>query len=148
MWSRSDVLRILLIDDDELMLNDAAGLEHERVVFTAARSTAEARLHQATAAFGAVIVSLDLPGGEDFVREQARRAHAPSLIAIAGRGGSKMTLEYKLLRAELRGARMALPKPIDAVELAIAAVNVCDCPNKTREDTVQLIADLERRIAY
>lgn len=148
MLVESAALHILLIDDDELLLSDSAGLEHRQVAFTSAKSTAEARIRCASSSFDVAIVSLDIPGGEDFIRECGRRAHPPGVIAIAGHGAPGMTLEHKLLRAELRGARQTFPKPIDAIELAIAAVSLTDRLNVAEGEGAKLIAELERRLAY
>jgi hypothetical protein len=48
----------------------------------------------------------------------------PPVIALAGRGAHGKSLEHVLLLAELRGAARSLPKPLDAVELALAALEI------------------------
>lgn len=148
MVETSERITILLVDDDDLLISDVQGLDQDGVAFAFARSTADARVRNAATRFEVVVVSLDVPGGEDLIREWARHPHAPRIIAIAGHARPGFTLEHTLIRAELRGAVLALPKPIDAVEVALAAVTATADVRSPHGACAALVAGLERRLAY
>lgn len=141
-------VKILLVDDDDLLLSDAQGLNEDGVAFAIARSTAEARLRVVGGRFDVLVVSLAVAGGEDMVRDLARSGRSPRIIAIAGHAARGVTLEHTLIRAELRGAVLALPKPIDAVELALAAVTAAAEIASPQGACAALVAGLERRLAF
>jgi hypothetical protein len=68
------------------------------------------------------------------------------VIALAGRGARGRSLEYMLTLAELRGAALALPEPIDAAELALAAIKLVG--HRSPEKRMSKVErDLERRLA-
>jgi CheY-like chemotaxis protein len=140
-------MSVLLVDDDDILLGDASRLDHDSVAFAMSRSTAEARLRCASADFDVMVVSLDLPGGEDLIRDLRRTAPAPLMIAIAARAMPGFTLEHTLLRAELRGAALALPKPLDAIEIARAISYATGGAHGPGGKCAGLVAGLERRIA-
>ena len=71
----------------------------------------------------AAIFNIDLPAGLELLERAARVNIGPQVIALAGIISGR-TLEHTLTLAELRGAAMALPKPIDAAELTLAAIRV------------------------
>lgn len=71
----------------------------------------------------AVVIDLGLAGAWDYLRSRAGRDEAPS-IALVGRGGPCRTVEQSLLRAEVDGAAIALPKPAGAEEIVAAALEV------------------------
>jgi hypothetical protein len=71
----------------------------------------------------------------------------PPVIALAGRASHGKSLEHVLLIAELRGAALSLPKPIDGVELALAAIDLVRHRSGMNE-MAHVARDLERRLDY
>lgn len=78
----------------------------------------------------------------------AARPRMPPVVALAGRGSHGKSLEHILTLAELRGAALALPKPIDAVELALAAIELVRSRLPKSQDMSHVVMDLERRLAW
>jgi CheY-like chemotaxis protein len=57
------------------------------------------------------------------IADTCTRPDAPPVIAIGAKGFDHTSLEHVLLLAEVRGAVAALPKPIEAPELVLAATH-------------------------
>lgn len=114
---------ILLVDNDDMLAAGAADLGLPALAMRTVATAAEAEL-ATRRGFDAVIVSLDLDGGLAAVEQLCRREERVPVIAIGGRSRDGVSLEHRLTLAELRGAALSLPKPIDASELALAAVRL------------------------
>lgn len=117
-------LRLSVIDADKNLRVDLQSLPSVGmdVVLTEA-----AALQDADAAFtdrDVVVVNVETAAGLALVADIASRDDAPPIIAIGAKGFDRKPLEHVLLLAELRGAAAALPKPFDAAELAMAAMQV------------------------
>jgi hypothetical protein len=65
------------------------------------------------------------------------------VIGLGALGVPGRSLEHLLLLAELRGAALAIPGPVDAVELALNALEVLRAPGMDH-----VASDLERRVAW
>ncbi|MEP7209505.1 MAG: hypothetical protein ABI740_01600 [Alphaproteobacteria bacterium] len=140
-------VRIVLVESDDMLLADVAGLGHPEIA-TEILSSAEAiEPIELAGRCDVLVVNIDLPGGFELLERVGRMRIGPPMIALAGQGVPGRTLEHTPIPAELRGAALALPKPIDADELALAALRLL---GQTRPPTRELtvLADLlERRLA-
>jgi hypothetical protein len=134
-----------LVDPDDLLAADAGALSHPEIEFLPT-TLAGAAAHPAEEC-DAIVLPIDSPAMLELLAALCAREGAPPVIAIAGRGWPGRPLEFILTLAELRGAAMGLPRPIDALELALAAVEVV---GRTRPHNARprLISELERRLAY
>lgn len=141
-------IRIMLVEEDDLMIAEANELGHPDICFKIVSSVAAAANEDAWRCCDIAAVSLDMPGGLDLITKLRQQVDAPPAIALAGRGAPGHSLEHTLTIAELRGAVFSLPKPIDAVELALAAINVIGTQEKSRPAMNALVIDLERRLLY
>ena len=70
------------------------------------------------------------------------------MIALGRRGTLGRSLEQILILAEMRGASLALPKPIDVIELALAALELIGRRSPEKTQVSVLVKDLERRLPY
>ncbi|MDP3492417.1 MAG: hypothetical protein Q8R82_04840 [Hyphomonadaceae bacterium] len=147
MGKVDDQLRILIVDDDDLLMSEAEALGHPAIRFS---SLSPGQVSASRGAFGdrdVVIVGVDTSGGLDLVADLCARSGMPPVIALAGRASHGKSLEHVLLLAELRGAALSLPKPIDGIELALAAIDLL----RARTGSTQMAGvakDLERRLEY
>lgn len=71
-----------------------------------------------------VVVCVECAAGLALVADLSGRPGAPPVIAIGAEGFEGKSLEHVLLLAEVRGAKLTLPKPIEAPELVLAASQV------------------------
>ncbi len=116
-------LTVLLIDDDARLSDEVAGFSHPGIEFlTTGLKTARQGLP--VCAPDVIALCVDSKEGMDVLAAYAGLSGGPPVVALASAGRDGMSLEHLLLRAELRGATRALPKPIDAVELAVAAAEI------------------------
>ncbi len=76
-------------------------------------------------------IDLGLAGASDFLRSRAGE-NGPPAIALVGRDGPCRTVEQSLLRAEVDGAALALPKPAAAEDIVAAALAALNPPPATR----------------
>lgn len=141
-------LKILLIDDDELLISDAQGLGHPGIEFSSLSPARAAASKKLAIKFDVVAVAADAPGALDLIDELCLRDGMPPVIALGGRGTPGRSLEQLLTLAEMRGAALALPKPIDAVELALAALILIGSRSPKKTQVSRLVRDLERRLAH
>lgn len=133
---RTDVAAsIVIIDDDAMLAADAAGLGLPDLQIQMASKLAELDLITRRSRLDAIVISLDLEGAFAALEKLCTTPGGPPVIAIASRGVGKVSLEHVLTIAELHGAATSLPKPIDASELALAAVEVM---RKRRADDERL----------
>lgn len=140
-------LQILVVDEDDILLSDVEALSHPAIRFSYLSPSQVSASHGPFEDRDVIIVGVDNSGGLDLVADLCSRPGMPPVIALAGRGAHRKSLEHVLLLAELRGASLALPKPIDGVELALAAVELL----RSRRDTVEIGAvarELERRLDW
>lgn len=136
-------VRILLVGAPPLLEAEALGLNHPAIVFVAADPARIAASRDTIKDFDAVVVNLDHAIGLDVLAGLCSRPNSAPVIGLGSRGQTGRSLEHLLLLAELRGAAAALPGPIDAIELALAALDVIRAPGF---DMVS--SDLERRLAW
>ena len=94
-----------------------------------------------------VVVGVDLPMGLELVARLCERPGMPPVIALGGKSAPGRPLEYILLLAELRGAALSLPKPIDAAELVLAAIALVR-KKPGASDYSMIASELERRLAW
>jgi len=118
------LLDLLLIDDDELLIADAQSISHAAIRIAFAADATSAHRLLAEQEFDAVMINVGLPGGSELIEQLGRGGLNVPVVAIAAAGLLGRTLEHTLTIAELRGAALALPKPIDAIELVTAAAKV------------------------
>lgn len=140
-------LHVLIIDEDELLLSEVEGLSHPAIAFSRLAPSQVSASHGPFTDRDVVVVSVDSPGGLDLVADLCARPGMPPVIALAGRSASRKSIEHVLLLAELRGAALSLPKPIDGVELALAAIELLRARSDTPEMGV-VAKDLERRLDW
>jgi DNA-binding response OmpR family regulator len=147
MGRRLEVLRILVVDDDDVLMADAGSLQDPAIAFSAL-SPSQALASQGSFSDRDVVVAgVDSPAGLDLVANLCRRPGMPPVIALGGKGSPGKSLEHVLLLAELRGAALSLPKPIDAAELVLAAIELI----RRKPDAADyscIAKDLERRLAW
>jgi hypothetical protein len=140
-------LHVLIVDEDDLLLSEVEGLSHPAIAFSHLAPSQVSASHGPFADRDVVVVSVDTPGGLDLVTDLCSRPGMPPVIALAGRSANRKPLEHVLLLAELRGASLSLPKPIDGVELALAAIELL----RARADTPEMgvvAKELERRLDW
>jgi hypothetical protein len=139
-------LRLLLVNADDLTIANATGLVHPAIEFSSIPLERISISKTTIADRDAIIVAVDTLAALDLVGDLCRRENMPPVIALASRGARGRSLEHMLTLAELRGAALALPEPIDAAELALAAIKLVGrrWPEK-RMSRVE--RDLERRLA-
>lgn len=134
--------RILLVGASPLLEGEALSLEHPALIFMAADPVRVAASRESIRDCDVVVVSLDLVNGLDLLASLCNRPDAIPVIGIGSRGQGGASLEHLLLLAELRGAAAALPGPIDAIELALTALDLARVPGFD-----QVTSELERRLA-
>lgn len=146
--SRSSIpLKILIVDEDDLLLSEVGALDHPAIAFSfqspayvsASRGSLDDR--------DVVVVGVDTSGGLDLVADLCSRPNMPPVVALAGRVAHGRSLEHVLLLAELRGAALSLPKPIDGVELALAAIELIRARSGSGE-MAMIAEELERRLDW
>ena len=136
--------RILLVDPDDLLAADAGALSHPEIEFLP--TTLPAASAQPAGDCDAIVLPIDSPATLELLAALCGREDAPPVIAIAGSGWAGRPLEFILTLAELRGAAVGLPRPIDALELALAAVEIVGRA-KPQSARPRLVSELERRLA-
>ena len=146
----SPLLDLLLIDDDELLIADAQSISHSTIRITFAPDAASAQRLSAERRFDAIAINIGLCGSFELIEQIGRGRLSVPVVAIAATGLSGRRLEHTLTIAELRGAALALPKPIDAIELVAAAAKVAHAARDSagmaalqRELDARLGGDLE-----
>jgi hypothetical protein len=142
-----DRLKILIVDDDDLLLGEAGSLNHPTLEFSTLEPSQVSASRGAFADRDVIVVGVDTSGGLDLVADLCGRPGMPPVIALAGRGAHGKSLEHVLLLAELRGAALSLPKPIDAIELALAAIELVRAKSGSGELS-HVARDLERRLEW
>jgi DNA-binding response OmpR family regulator len=140
-------LRILIVDDDDLLRSEADSLGHPAIVFSALSPQQVSASKGSLADRDIVVIGVDTPGGLDLVADLCSRPGMPPVIALAGNAPRGQSLEHVLLLAELRGAALSLPKPIDGVELALAAIELIRARSGSGA-MATVTKDLERRLDW
>src|SRR5262245_55527620 len=90
-------LKILVVDDDDLLTAETNSLQHAAIGFSSLSPG------QASASRGSfvdrdvVVVGVDSSGGLDLVADLCGRAGMPPVIALAGKGSPGKSLEHILL---------------------------------------------------
>jgi DNA-binding response OmpR family regulator len=140
-------VRLLLIETDDLLLADIAGLGHSEIVAETLSSAEAVEPVSLAGRCDVLVINIDMPGGFELLEKVCRMRIGPPVIALAGHGVQGRTLEHVLILAELRGAAMALPKPIDADELALASLRVLERERPATRQLSALAEQLERRLA-
>lgn len=140
-------LKILVVDDDDLLAADTGALQHAAIEFSALPPSRVSASRGSFTDRDVIVVGVDTPGGLDLVADLCSRAGMPPIIALGGRGSPGRSLEHVLLLAELRGAALSLPKPIDAIELALAAIDLVRA-RSGHASFSHVAQDLERRLEW
>jgi hypothetical protein len=143
MTKAHDRFRILLVDPDDLLAADADALAHPEIEFISSPIAAASALP--AGACDVMVMSIDAPAALDLLATICARG-APPVIALAGRGWPGRPLEFVLTLAELRGAALGLPKPIDALELALAAAEII-ARTRPQDARPSLVRGLQRKLA-
>ncbi len=139
-------VRILLIDNDELLLSDMKGLGHAELAVGNLDFADSFDILALAGRCDVVVINIDLPAGFELLERAALVNIGPQVIALAGNSVSGRTLEHTLILAELRGATVALPKPIDAAELALAAIRVVGRMRLPSPELTVLAEKLDRQL--
>lgn len=147
MGATLNQLHILVVDEDDILLAEIEALSHPAIVFSKLSPGQVSASHGPFADRDIVVVGVDTSGGLDLVADLCARPGMPPIIALAGRGAHSKSLEHILLLAELRGAALSLPKPIDGIELALAAIELIRVRSGAT-DTAGVTRDLERRLDW
>lgn len=147
MASSKNVLRVLVIDDDDRLAVEIQAMAYPAVAFDTIAPAAASSTKRAFTDRHVVVVGVDMQGGLDLVADLCSRPGMPPVIALGSSGWRGKSLEHILTLAELRGAALALPKPIDAIELALHAVELVRCRAPAAADLSHIAMDLERRLA-
>lgn len=147
MSRRLDKLRILVVDDEDLLLAETGGFSHPAIEFSSLEPAKVSASRGALSDRDIVVVGVETSGGLDLVTDLCSRPNMPPVIALAGRGAHGKSLEHVLLLAELRGAALSLPKPIDAIELALAAIELIRAKSGVSHMS-HVAEELERRLEY
>lgn len=142
MYKATGTFRILLVGASPLLEAEALSLDHPGIAFLAADPARIAASRETFRDCDAVVVNLDLVNGLDLLASLCGRPTSPPVIGIGSRSQGGRSLEHLLLLAELRGAAAALPGPIDAVELALIALDHAHVPGFG-----DVTSELERRLA-
>lgn len=143
MCKTTGKLKILLVGVSPLLEAEAKDLEHPAIAFVTADPARVAASQEAARDCDVVVVNLDHTGGLDLLADLCKRPGAGPVIGLGALGVSGRSLEHLLLLAELRGAALAIPGPVDAVELALNAIEVLRAPGMDK-----VASDLERRVAW
>lgn len=143
MCKTTGKVKILLVGGSPLLEAEAKDVEHPAIVFVTADPARVAASQEAATDCDVVVVNLDHLGGLDLVADLCARPGASPVIGLGALGVPGRSLEHLLLLAELRGAALAIPGPIDAIELALNALEVLRVPGFDK-----VASDLERRIAW
>lgn len=140
-------LKILVVDEDSLLISEIDSLAHPAIAFSSLSPAQVSASQGAISDRDVIVVGVDNSGGLDLVSDLCARPGMPPVIALAGRGAHRKSLEHVLLLAELRGASLSLPKPIDGVELALAAIELVRTRLGT-SDMAGVAKELERRLDW
>ncbi len=126
-------LRILVIDSDPAFQAElqSRGIIGAQISFLAHANAPRVRVPQADI----IVVSVDSPAGLSLVAGLCARPATPPVIAIGGACFDGKSLEQVLLLAELRGAALSLPKPLEASELVIAAISLAHARRLQQDNT-------------
>jgi DNA-binding response OmpR family regulator len=120
-------LRILVLDSDETFKTELRSLGHPGIAIEFPDVGSFGDIKAGVTDRDVVVVSTAGAAGLALVADLCAHASAPPVIAVGGAGFEGKSLEHVLLLAELRGAVAALPKPIEASELVLAASQVQRC---------------------
>lgn len=142
MREMRDKFTILLVGASTLLEAEAMSLEHPALSFVAAEPASILASHQSLRDCDALVVNLDLADGLNLLDDLCGRPDVAPVIGIGSRGQGGRSLEHLLLLAELHGAAAALPGPIDAIDLALAALDLACVPGFD-----QVTSELEQRLA-
>ena len=143
MCKTTGKVRILLVGPSPLLEAEAKDVEHPAIAFATADPSRIAASREAARDYDVVVVNLDHIGGLDLLADLCARPGAGPVIGLGALGVPGRSLEHLLLLAELRGAALAIPGPIDAIELVVNALEGLRVPGMD-----MVASDLERRIAW
>jgi DNA-binding response OmpR family regulator len=115
-------LQIHFLNPDESLLAGAETLRHPAIHFQLPSAPAASLPIPLDAQV--VVVSVDTALGLELVKLARRQAGGRPVIAMAGQGHARKSLEHILVLAELRGAAATLVRPFDAHDLAVSAMAV------------------------
>jgi hypothetical protein len=110
-------IRILVVDADPAFRKELSSIARIGVHVGFAAAPADGS--------DVVVIGVENPAALTMIASFRARHSAP-VIAIAGAGHLGKSLEHVLLLAELRGAALALPRPVTADELAMHAMKLAN----------------------
>ncbi len=134
----------MLFDNDELLGEDVDGVQVGSLSVRVAGASGETCLLLAAREADVLVVNIAQEGVAE-VLDAARRENV-LCIALVEAGHEDAPLEHALVRWELRGFDRALPKPIDGVELVLAAADLAASRRLNAGHYVSLRRELARRI--
>lgn len=143
MCKTTGKIKILLVGGSPLLEAEARDVDHPALAFATADPARVCASREAATDFDVVVVNLDQAGGLDLLADLCARPGAGPVIGLGALGIPDRSLEHLLLLAELRGAALAIPGPIDAIELALHALEVLQVPGLD-----MVASELERRVAW
>ncbi|MEZ6029941.1 MAG: hypothetical protein R3C46_09330 [Hyphomonadaceae bacterium] len=143
MGKSAGKIKILLVGASARLETEAVDLDHSAIAFMTADPARVAASREAATDCDVIVVDLDNPGGLDLLADLCARPGAGPIIGLGSLDVPERSLEHLLLLAELRGAAMAIPGPIDAIELALNALEVLRVPSLDH-----VASDLERRLTW
>lgn len=117
-------LRLLVVDPDEAFRSKLRSLKLVGIEVVLAEPSTLGRVMAQVSNRDVLVVCVETASALALVADICKRPDAPPVIAIAAAGFNHKSLEHVLLLAEVRGAAAALPKPIEAPELVLAASRI------------------------
>ncbi len=109
MAERVGQLRILIVDDDDMLLSELQAFAFPAVEFTTISPATVSASKGAFADRHIVVVGVDTSGGLDLVSDLCGRAGMPPVVALGARGTHRKSLEHILLLAERVARRCRCP---------------------------------------
>ena len=114
-------LEILVIDPDEMFQAELTRRSIVGTHLTLLDIGVITASHSRLAQSDVIVIGVDLPTGLSLLADICERPGMPPVIAVGGASISGKPAEHVLLQAELRGAALSLPKPLEAGDVVLAA---------------------------
>lgn len=129
-------VRILVIDPHVDLGLSSGGNVFERIDSLPGDDLSAVR--DQLARYDMIVVGVDCSAGLKLLADLCARPSTPPVMAICGRGFDGKSPEHILLQAELRGAVATLPKPLEAIDILLAAMSVARRPTCGRSGAAYL----------
>lgn len=121
MAQREQDLKLLVIDPDKPFRTSLAALSIAGAHISALDPGDVGGARRQLSTCDVIVVGIDTPAGLALVADLCKRPETPPVIAVGGIGIAGTSAEHVLLQAEVRGAALSLPKPIEPGDLVLAA---------------------------